>query len=73
MPDVYAIATESPAAGFRGAVPDGANDYVAAVRPQGDVWSGVQFPAVRADAVPGRADARPRSARLPRSALPSWV
>ena len=49
VPDIYAIATESPAAGFREAVPAGANDYVAAVRPQGDVWSGVQFPASAAD------------------------
>ena len=53
VPDIYAIATDSPAAGFRGTVPAGANDYVAAVRPQGDVWSGVQFPASSADACLG--------------------
>lgn len=50
VPDVYAIAPQSPASGFRDGVPAGANDYVAAVRPQADVWSGVQFPATANDA-----------------------
>ena len=45
VPDVYAIAPDSAAVGFRGAPPDGAGDYVAAVRPQADAWAGVHLAA----------------------------
>jgi uncharacterized protein (TIGR03089 family) len=43
--DVYAVAPTSAAAGFGPAVPHGAQDYVAAVRPQEDKWPGVHFGA----------------------------
>ena len=43
--DVFAVATASAAAGFRGAEPAGTQDYVVAVRPQGDAWAGVAMPA----------------------------
>jgi uncharacterized protein (TIGR03089 family) len=45
VPDVYAVAPESAAVGFRGADPAGAADYVTAVRPQEDKWPGVRFGA----------------------------
>lgn len=45
VPDVYAVAPESAAVGFRGTPPDGALDYVVAVRPQEDKWPGVHFGA----------------------------
>jgi uncharacterized protein (TIGR03089 family) len=41
IPDVYAIAPESAAVGFRLTPPAGSDDYVAAVRPQPDAWAGV--------------------------------
>ena len=47
--DVYAIAGGSAAFGFRGAEPDGVQDFVVAVRPQGDAWAGVAMPAGPAD------------------------
>jgi uncharacterized protein (TIGR03089 family) len=43
--DVYAIAPDSAAVGFRDAVPDGALDYVSSVRPQEDKWPSVQLMA----------------------------
>ena len=45
VPDVYAVATESAAAGFADQVPGAAQDYVAAVRPQADAWASIHFPA----------------------------
>lgn len=54
IPDVYAVAPESAAVGFRGAPPAGAEDYVAAVRPQEDKWPGVRFGAGADD--PGLGD-----------------
>lgn len=48
--DVYAVATASAALGFRGAEPEGAQDFVVAVRPQGDAWAGVAMPAGPDDA-----------------------
>lgn len=45
IPDVYAIATQSAASGFADRVPGGAQDYVAAVRPQADAWASIHFPA----------------------------
>jgi uncharacterized protein (TIGR03089 family) len=47
--DVYAVATASAAAGFGDSVPPGAQDYVAAVRPQADAWSGVRLIAADGD------------------------
>jgi uncharacterized protein (TIGR03089 family) len=43
--DVFAVAPESAATGFAGEEPDGATDYVRAVRPQPDKWPTVHFPA----------------------------
>ena len=55
VPDVYAIAPETAAQGFRGAVPDGVDDFVVAVRPQADSWAGVHFVADDDDpCLPGR-------------------
>jgi uncharacterized protein (TIGR03089 family) len=48
--DVYAIAPQRAAPGFGTSVPDGASDYVAAVRPQADAWPSVVFGAGAADA-----------------------
>ena len=45
MLDVYAINLADAANGFTGDVPGGAQDYIAAVRPQADAWSGVSMPA----------------------------
>ncbi|MCU1656605.1 MAG: acetyl-CoA synthetase [Pseudonocardiales bacterium] len=45
VPDVYAVAPDSAALGFRGGAPDGTSDYVSAVRPQPDAWPGVRFAA----------------------------
>jgi uncharacterized protein (TIGR03089 family) len=71
IPDVYAVAPESAAVGFRGEPPAPALDYVAAVRPQADVWAGVQMPAAPSDpCLPGlsRGDVleRAQAAGLPR-------
>ncbi|HEY7009025.1 MAG TPA: TIGR03089 family protein [Jatrophihabitantaceae bacterium] len=41
VPDVYAVAPLSAAVGFGGNPPAGADDYVAAVRPQPDTWPAV--------------------------------
>ncbi|MCW2494294.1 TIGR03089 family protein [Jatrophihabitans sp.] len=49
VPDVYCIAPASAAFGLRDAVPDGAQDFVLAVRPQGDSWAAVRPPATAAD------------------------
>jgi uncharacterized protein (TIGR03089 family) len=45
VPDLYTVAPLSAAVGFGDAVPAGANDFVAAVRPQEDKWPGVRFGA----------------------------
>ncbi len=50
IPDVYAVAPASAAVGFGAAVPDGAADYVSAVRPQEDKWPGVRLTAGPTDA-----------------------
>jgi uncharacterized protein (TIGR03089 family) len=53
-PDVYAIAPSSAAVGLGDAVPDGASDYVSAVRPQQDKWPTVRLAADSDDAcLPG--------------------
>jgi uncharacterized protein (TIGR03089 family) len=43
--DVYAIAPDSAAVGFRDGAPDETHDYVTAVRPQADAWPTVQLTA----------------------------
>jgi uncharacterized protein (TIGR03089 family) len=43
--DVYAVAPDSAAVGLRDQVPDEAEDYVVAVRPQADAWAGVHMAA----------------------------
>jgi uncharacterized protein (TIGR03089 family) len=45
IPDVYAVAPQSAAVGLGADVPEGAQDYVTAVRPQEDKWPGVRFGA----------------------------
>lgn len=45
VPDLYAIAPDAAAVGFRDSPPDGALDFVTAVRPQADAWSSVQLTA----------------------------
>lgn len=65
--DVYAIAPDSAAVGFRDAPPAGALDYVSAVRPQADAWATVQLAAGAADpALPGltRAEVAERAAAV---------
>lgn len=47
--DTYAVALESAARGFGAAPPPGTSDYVAAVRPQPDVWTTVHPTATPAD------------------------
>lgn len=47
--EVFAISPESAAIGFRDAPPAGAEDYVAAVRPQADKWPTVQLLAGPSD------------------------
>jgi uncharacterized protein (TIGR03089 family) len=49
VPDIYCIAPQSAAFGLRDTVPDGAQDYVFAVRPQGDAWGAVRPPATAGD------------------------
>lgn len=49
VPDVYAIAPDSPAVGFGAHPPAGTADYVTAVRPQPDAWSGVRLAATDDD------------------------
>jgi uncharacterized protein (TIGR03089 family) len=59
LPDVYAVAPQSAAVGFRDDVPDGVNDFVSAVRPQADAWGGVHFTAADGDpCLPGRSRAQ---------------
>jgi uncharacterized protein (TIGR03089 family) len=54
IPDAYAVAPDSAAVGFRDMPPDGALDYVAAVRPQQDTWPSVHLAAGPDDpALPG--------------------
>lgn len=43
--DVYAVSPQSAATGLGDAVPPGASDYVASVRPQPDKWPTVQLAA----------------------------
>lgn len=45
VPDLYAVAPEAAAVGFRDGPPGGALDFVAAVRPQEDAWASVRFGA----------------------------
>ena len=47
--DIYAIAPDSAAIGFRDDAPDGSQDYVTAVRPQADAWATVHLPAGPSD------------------------
>jgi uncharacterized protein (TIGR03089 family) len=49
IPDVYAVAPGPAAIGFSADPPEGALDYVAAVRPQEDKWPGVRFGAAAGD------------------------
>jgi uncharacterized protein (TIGR03089 family) len=65
--DIYAIAPESAAIGFRDSPPAGANDYVSAVRPQADKWPTVQLLAGPGDpCLPGltRAGVVERAAKV---------
>lgn len=48
-PDRYVIAPQSASVGLRQDLPDGALDYVAAVRPHADAWPGVRFGGSPAD------------------------
>jgi uncharacterized protein (TIGR03089 family) len=64
VPDVYSLAPDSAAVGFRDAPPAGANDYVSAVRPQPDKWASVFLPAAETDPCLGdetRADVMTRA------------
>jgi uncharacterized protein (TIGR03089 family) len=47
--DVYAVAPDAAAVGFRDAAPAPALDYVTAVRPQADAWGGVALRAAAGD------------------------
>jgi uncharacterized protein (TIGR03089 family) len=70
-PDVYAIAPESAAVGFREAAPAAASDYVGAVRPHEDKWPSVQLLAGPADpCLPGltRGQVASRPSDLPAGA-----
>jgi uncharacterized protein (TIGR03089 family) len=68
-PDVYAIAPDAAAVGFRDAPPAGAEDYVAAVRPQADTWASVQLSAGPDDeCLPGRSRADVMDLALSRAA-----
>lgn len=67
VPDVYAVAGGAAALGFGGTAPEGAADYVTAVRPQPDAWSLVQLTAADDDAFTAdesRAEAVRRAAEL---------
>ncbi|HEV7203871.1 MAG TPA: TIGR03089 family protein [Jatrophihabitans sp.] len=69
IPDVFVIAPDSAAVGFRGAPPGDAQDYVAAVRPQADKWAGVQLRGTGADAgVAARSRAEVDAVALARAA-----
>ena len=63
--DVYAVNPAKAAVGFGADVPNGTNDYVAAVRPQADTWASVSLTAGADDpCLPGltRAEADDRAA-----------
>ncbi|MEO6884684.1 MAG: TIGR03089 family protein [Jatrophihabitantaceae bacterium] len=45
VPDVYAVAPDAAAVGFRDTPPAGSLDFVTAVRPQADAWSSVRLVA----------------------------
>jgi uncharacterized protein (TIGR03089 family) len=65
LADVYAVAPDSAAVGFRVDPPPGTLDYVAAVRPQEDKWPSVHLPAAPSDpGLPGltRAEVAARAA-----------
>lgn len=65
--EVFAIAPDSAAVGWRGAEPEGTQDYVAAVRPQADAWAGVHLSAAPGDpCLPGlnRGEVTERAAGL---------
>ena len=47
--DVFAVAPQPAAVGFGDQPPEGTVDYVRAVRPQADKWTGVQFGAGESD------------------------
>ena len=77
VPDVFVVAPDSAAVGFAGAPPNGARDYVAAVRPQQDAWAAVHPPATAHDpaldgatrhALAERAAQRARELALPEAA-----
>ncbi len=53
--DTYVVAPAAAAAGLAGIAPDGLLDYVSSVRPQPDLWAGVQLAAGAHDpCLPGR-------------------
>lgn len=45
VPEIYALSFATWGRGFDGPAPEGSEDYVLAVRPQADGWSGVRFGA----------------------------
>lgn len=47
--DVFALGAARAAVGFASEAPDGALDYVTAIRPQADTWGSVSLPAGGAD------------------------
>ena len=62
--DVYAVNPAKAAVGFGADVPNGTNDYVAAVRPQADTWASVSLTAGADDpCLPGLSRAAGRRAR----------
>jgi uncharacterized protein (TIGR03089 family) len=71
--DAYVVAPAAAGAGLAGTAPTGLLDYVSSVRPQPDVWAGVQLAAGAADpCLPGRTRAEvveaARAAGLPERA-----
>jgi uncharacterized protein (TIGR03089 family) len=54
VPDVFAIAPDTAASGFGDTPPAGAQDYVAAVRPQPDTWATVHSPGGPLDPALGK-------------------
>ncbi len=71
VPEVFAIGPERAAAGFGTDAPQGALDYVTAIRPQADTWGSVTLAASGADPFWGAltraaavAEARERAARF---------
>jgi uncharacterized protein (TIGR03089 family) len=49
VPELYALSFATWGRGFDGPAPDGADDFVLAVRPQPDKWPGVRFGATAGD------------------------